>query len=314
MQRKLQAFIENQMKKGGRWVPARLQAGLALLEKLRDKPSLEVADHLASRGSSGLESHETFGKNAHDRLGLEPINKNHGRRSSNLQDWGQSLLDILGAEGFAAALPDHQAKIVDDAQLILALPLRSILEQEPLEVRVRGRSAESVIADLLDQADNKGKSGDVAQYLVGAKLRHRFNVDIPALPANKGDRKSRADKEARAGDFEIADAVIEVAVGLPDEKHLAQVAEAIEESDREVWLLTRADRVEVWKVELKKYLGIETRRVVVTSVEVFVGQNISELGKFTSKGKEENLNALFEIYNTHWIATVGTPGIRVVIK
>ncbi len=307
-------FAQKHMRKGSHFVAARLQTALALLEKLREKSSLNLDDHLASKGSSGLESHEAFGALAHNRLNLEAINKNHGRRSSSLQDWGQKLLDILKTADFADSPSETQSHLIDLAQGSIAAHLRNILEQEPLEVRVRGRSAEAIIQDVLKQAEDKGKSGDVAQYLVGAKLVLRFNRDIPVYPANKADRKSRSDRKARLGDFEIENAVIEVAVGLPDEKHVSQVAEVLEDGDSEVWLLTRADRVPTWKIELSSTDGIDVKRVVVTSVEGFVGQNISELGEFSVKGKIAQLNALFDVYNTRWISDVGTPGIRIVTK
>lgn len=171
-----------------------------------------------------------------------------------------------------------------------------------------------IIHDVLKQAEEKGKSGDVAQYLVGAKLALRFKRDVPVFPANKADRKSRSDREARLGDFELENAVIEVAVGLPDDKHISQVGEALEVSDAEVWLLTRADRVATWKNELSDSDGVDIRRVVVTSVEAFVGQNVTELGEFSAKGKLAQLQALFDLYNTRWISQVGTPGIRIVMK
>lgn len=314
MKTKLDAFLKKHMGKDGRPVPARLQAALALLEKIRDDPSLDLVDHLASKGSSGLESHETFGKRVHDRLQLEPLNKNHGRRSSSLQDWGQELLDILKSEKFSAISATAQGKLIDFCQQVFAEILRGILEQDPLEVHVRGRSAEAIVRDVLKQAEEKGKAGDVAQYLVGAKLTLRFGRDIPVHPANKGDRKSRSDQEARAGDFEIENAVIEVAIGLPDDAHTSKVVEALEDSECEVWILTRADRVAMWKSELEDLLGLNMRRVVVTSVEAFVGQNVTELGEFSSKGKAVKLGELFEIYNTRWIDKVGSPGIRIVIK
>jgi hypothetical protein len=310
----IDSFVHENMKKGNHFVAARLQTALALLERLRERPSLNLDDHLASKGSSGLESHETFGDSALARLKLEPINKNHGRRSSSLQDWGQQLLDILKAAGFSKASHEAQSRLIDLAQNAFAAPLRDILEQEPLEARSRGRSAEAVIHDILKQADDKGKSGDVAQYLVGAKLSLRFKQELPVFPANKADRKSRSDRDARLGDFELKNAVIEVAVGLPDDKHIAQIAEALENSDSEVWLLTRADRVATWKNELSDSDGVDNRRVVVTSVEAFVGQNITELGEFSAKGKVTQLELLFELYNTRWISQVGTPGIRIVMK
>lgn len=311
---KPEEFLKEHLTKGGRYVPARLQAALALLEKLRECPSLDLVTHLASKGSSGLEAHETWGSNAHQRFGLEPINKNHGRRSSNLQDWGQGLLDALRTEGFEGAASERRAQMIHATQVKIAAILRGILDEEPLECRVRGRSAEAVIAEVLRQADEKGKAGDVAQYLVGAKLMLRLNIDVPVHQANKGDRKSRSDRGAREGDFEIGNAVIEVALGLPDEKHLAQIAEALQNGDTEVWLLTRADRAQTWKTELQKLEDVDIRRVVVHSVEAFVGQNVTELGAFSAKGKAFQLETLFKLYNERWVDKVGTPGIKIVVK
>lgn len=307
-------FITLHMRKAKRLVPARLQSALALLEKLRDHPSLKLEDHLAARGSSGLQSHETFGDRAHQRFELEPVNRNHGRRSSNLQDWGKSLLDILGGAGFSDLAPGPRGKLIEDAQRAIVGALRGILDQEPLEARVKGRSAEAAIGDLLRQAEGKGKIGEVAQYLVGAKLALRFERDIPVHPANKADRKSRGDQQARLGDFKIGNAVIEVAAGLPDEKHLSQLVAALQDSDVEAWLLTRADRVETWRREVDGRRDIDGRRVVVASIESFVGQNISELGGFSASGKADRLRALFELYNERWVGAVGTPGIRIIVK
>jgi hypothetical protein len=309
-----EAFLKTQMKKGDRFVPARLQAALALLERLRDFPALALDKHLSQSGSAGLQGHETYGARALQRLQLQPINKNHGRRSSNLSAWGQELLDAVGGLDFGNANAKVRGQIVDQVQGIFAAPLRTIIEEDPLEVHLRGRTAEAVISDLLLAAEEKGKSGDVAQYLVGAKLALRFKREIPVHPANKSDRTSHVDPTPRLGDFEIENAVIEVAVGLPDDKHLHQIAEILDKSDAEVWLLTRADRVPTWKNELEAAEGVETKRVVVTSVEAFVGQNITELGEFSAKGKAEQLRALFELYNTRWVGDVGTPGIRIVAK
>jgi hypothetical protein len=164
------------------------------------------------------------------------------------------------------------------------------------------------------QAEEKAKSGDVAQYLVGAKLALRFKRDIPIHPANKSDRKSFFDKGAKLGDFEIENAVIEVAIGLPDPKHLEQVAEILDNSDAEVWLLTRADRVGTWRSEIKGADDVDGKRIVVTSVEAFVGQNITELAEFSAKGKATQLASLFDLYNSKWVEQVGTPGIRIVVK
>jgi len=310
----LLAFLDAHAKKGDRFVPGRLQAALALLERLRQHPSLSLSDHLSQSGSAGLQGHETYGDKALERLYLQPINKNHGRRSSNLPGWGQELLDAVATMGFAGATAEVRAHIIDEAQQIFAAPLRAIIEENPLEVRLRDRTAEAIVSEILSAAEEKGKSGDVAQYLVGAKLALRLNRPIPVYPANKSDRTSHFDPAPRLGDFEIENAVIEVAVGLPDDKHLQQIAKIQDKSEAEIWLLTRADRVETWQRELKNTQDVEIKRVVVTSVEAFVGQNITELGQFSAKGKIDQLRALFDLYNTLWIAKVGTPGIRILPK
>lgn len=306
-------FIRGHMCQGGRHIAARIQAAMALLERLRDHPTTDLSDH-KKPNSAGLDSHEKFGDRVHERLELQAINKNHGRRSSNVGGWGQELLDLCANAGFNTAEEGARGAMIDTAQSTLGAILRDILDQEPLEARPKGRSAEAVIRELLKQAEAKGKSGEVAQYLVGAKLQLRLRKEIPNVGYNKGDRKSRSDRQARAGDFEIANSIIEVAVGLPDDKHLAQVAEALEDTDLEVWLLTRHDRVASWRNELEEYEGVDMKRVVVSAIDAFVGQNISEMGDFSARGKAAHLAELFNLYNERWVANVGTPGIRVILK
>lgn len=309
----LDAFIKGFMRQGERHIPARLEAALAFLERLREEPLLQFKSHVTNSGAS-LISHETFGKRAHIRFELDKINENYGRRSNNLNEWGPKLLDTLREAGFESLTESQRDALISEAQKQMVQHIRSILEQEPLEARLKGRSAEAVIRDILKQAEAKGKTGDVAQYLVGAKLNLRLNREIPVVGSNLGDRRSRGDAQARTGDFEIENTTIEVAVGLPDEKHLAQVVEALEDTDLEVWLLTRHDRVASWQHELQEFEGVDAKRVVVTSVESFVGQNISEMGGFSVKGKASQLQALFKLYNDRWIAQVGTPGIRIIVK
>ena len=310
-------FIETFMRKGAKsaqLTPARLQAALALLERVRKHRSCNLNDHLASKGSSGLEAHETYGGIAIVRFKLEALNKNHGRRSSNLQDWGQQLLDFLVSAGFEQLSESKQSQLIDAAQQPFALAMHRLIEQDPLQARIRGRSAVAVVREILDQAEEKGRAGDVAQYLVGAKLMLRLGVEIPVHPANKGDRKSRSDSAPRLGDYEVGDAIIEVALGLPDDKHIRQVEDALDDPNKEVWLLTKSERVESWVKELGHIEPMALRRVVIDSVEGFVGQNIAELSGFQGKSKSVKLKELFDLYNDRWIGQVGFYGIRILIS
>lgn len=306
-------FLENHMKKSGHFVSARLQTAMALLERLREHPSLDLRDHL-TRAAVSLKSHETYGQRVHGRMNLEPVNKNHGRRSSNLHEWGQALLDAAGESHFQELGREARDRLINAAQERLAEPLRRFLGQEPLVAGLHGRTAEAVVSDLLLRAAERGKSGDVAQYLVGAKLALRFGEKFAVHRANQGDRKCRSDPAPRLGDFEIEDAVIEVAVGAPDPKHIDQIGKFLEGSDKGCWLLTRPDHTPAWKRDLQEALKEDMKRVVVTSVEAFVGQNITEMGEFSAKGKATKLEALFDLYNARWVESVGTPGIRIIIK
>ena len=53
---------------------------------------------------------------------------------------------------------------------------------------------------------------------------------------------------------------------------------------------------------------------MVAAVESFVGQNITEMGEFSARGRAARLQELFRLYNERWIAQVGTPGMRIVMR
>ena len=303
-------FVADSMTKGGRPVPGRLQTALALLERLVECPSPSLADHLAESRQSLL-SHETFGNRATERLGLGKLNKNHGRRSSNIQDWGQRLIDLAVQGGFTGKNPEPARNL----QALLAATLTQVAHSDPLSVRVRGRTAQATVADILDQAQERGQAGLVGQYLVGAKLQLRFpERKIPVHTYNKGDRRSNSDLAARLADFQIAEAAIEVALGTPDAKHIDQVRDILDRDDTEVWLLVRQFRLESWRKELEVAIDGSDQRVVVAAIEAFVGQNITELGEFSAQGKSGQLKRLIETYNDVWAAQHAQPSLRIVIK
>lgn len=311
----LDLFCKQHFFQGRKWIPGRLQASLALLERLREFPVLQLEAHLAESGQS-LEGHEKYGNSVLTRFALEALNKNHGRRSSNLRAWGQGLLELLADEDFVVADSTGQAAIIESMQRHISEKLRTITDREPLSVRIKNRTAESVIADILNQADIKGKAAEVSQYLVGAKLLLKFPhkaSQIAVLGSNKGDRKSWMDDKARRGDFDLGELIFEVTTAAPDAKHLDQVAHALEDRDVEMWLLVRAKRQQFWLEELIE-ANIDRDRVTVTSIELFVAQNITELGELSMAGKIEKLQQLFQIYNETWVAAVGSDGIRIVAK
>lgn len=310
----LEEFFLDYMHQGEQLVPARLRSALALLERLRDIPDLTLAAHLISKYAASCRSEEQYGEQARSRYRLQPLNQPYGRCSSKLLEWGQPLLDLLRSRGFEDRSHADQHRLIDEFQRVFADRLQAALEVDPIAVVIRGRSAPAVIADVLVQAGLKGKAGDVAQYLVGAMLELRLDIELPIAPANnKADRTSRAATHGRFGDFEIGDTVLEVALEMPSEEDIEQIWQVLEESDKEVWLLTDVERVDMWSRELR-LADLDGGRVVVASVAAFVGQNISEMGGFGRAGKSDRLADLFRRYNDRWNARVGTPGARIQAK
>jgi hypothetical protein len=112
----------------------------------------------------------------------------------------------------------------------------------------------------------------------------------------------------------ILSCVFVIDLKLPTEDHLKKVGEILKQRNTEIWLLTREDRVAIWKIEISKRFGKQVSRIVVTSVESFVGQNISELAGFLSSGKIERFKELVELYNSKWVETVGSANIRISLE
>jgi hypothetical protein len=315
MPSELDAFVQSRLAMNGNLVPGRLQSAIALLERLRSLPDLRLDPHLTEGGQS-LVSHEQFGNSAHTRLGIEAINKNHGRRSSFLSEWGQDFLDLLERRQFDALDEPSRARLIGEMQDGIAVYLRQMLDREPISVRTRNRTAESVVADVMCQAAERQVSGQVAQYLVGAKLLLRFPLKADLIipqPSNVADRQSRTDPNQRRGDFDLGECVFEIAMGMPDQKHISQVIEVAEEADTECWLIVSESRLGSWKTELES-AEVPRQRVVVASIELFVGQNISELGDLSVAGKCAQLVRLFDIYNEKWASPFGPPGTKIIIK
>ncbi len=300
------------MNDGERVVPARLQAAMALLEKLRTDPALDLAEHMSGEGSTGLKSHETFGKAACDRFNIEPPNKTHGRRSSEIRRWGPSILDALHAAGFENADAGKRESMLDAAQSVVADRLRSYTESEPIAVRCRNKSVASIVADIIRQAEEKRKAGEVAQYLVGAKLEARFpDIDLKRR-ANAGDGDWSRNENAALGDFQIGTTVIEIAVGMPDEKHINQAAKILSSGTFEAWLIVRSDRRDAWIRELIE-AEVDLNRVSVLGINEFIGQNLGEMGRLDRSQSLTEFRKVIDAYNDQWVACFASTLIRITL-
>ncbi len=192
-------------------------------------------------------------------------------------------------------------------QLAASHRLTTINEDKPLIARYSKGTSVAVIADLLDQAQVKKRAKDVAEYLVGAKLELRFgngavkpkHVNAPSL--------------GQLADFRLGNTAIEVTtMERPDKSHLDQVSDILADTGLQVWLLTRMRDREKWQNGVDVIFGSAAARIVVADIETFVGQNVSEIGKFNSEEVKRTLARLFARYEEAWLPKFGGGGLRIV--
>lgn len=179
---------------------------------------------------------------------------------------------------------------------------------------LRSMTAETVITHLLEAARKKGVDIQVGCGLLWACLELGFGRDLRIGGRKSTEGRSTLDGRTATGTFRVGRALFKVVLALPDDKHISKIVDALEDSKFEVWLLARSDRAAIWRNEVDRCEGIDPSRVVVTSVDAFVGQNVAELGEFSAQGELAAWQKLFDLYNSRWVAQVGTPGIRIVIK
>ncbi len=170
-----------------------------------------------------------------------------------------------------------------------------------LESELRRRSVEATLHDLLLAAGGLGCCAELARGLVCAVLAQIFKREIFA-------------SSTLPEEFHVNDAVIKVVVDPLNHRHYEELKQRVASSKKEVWLLTCNDLTIGWRDAVGGNTEIQRGRVVVRSIESFVGQNIMELAGFSAAGKVSQLKELFDLYNNRWIAKVGTPGIRVIVK
>ena len=173
------------------------------------------------------------------------------------------------------------------------------------------RTAEAAIRELLERAEPKGRLEEVAHAVVGAALELCRGPKLKSTGCKQSGGESGSDASVAAADLRIGDTAFVVIAGMPDEEHLNQIADALQDAELEVWVITCENRAASWRNELAHCDGVDLSRVVVTSVESFVGQTLSELGAFSSRGNWIKLANLVRIYNDRWVAHGEAPKIRI---
>lgn len=200
-----------------------------------------------------------------------------------------SLLEALSVAGLDGLSPKNRDVELKEMQLFLVEKARETFNAEKLSFEYSlATTSRELIAAILESAAKRQKSGDVGEYLVGAKLALRFpNYDIRNSAASAADEQTD-----ERGDFEINDCVFHVTVA-PNTGHYDKCRANLADGFR-VFLLV-PDRI---LAGTRQNADLATSgRVSVESIESFVSQNIEELSEFSSDKVSQNMRALLEKYN-----------------
>jgi hypothetical protein len=177
-----------------------------------------------------------------------------------------------------------------------------------LVINAHGESAQSIFIELIRQASSSKDANCVALGVVGASLCLGLQYSSRLLAYT--ETIEFIDLKLITG-FRLNNCLFLVEIGRPSVETLEKIRETLKLRGLEVWLLTREDRVASWKNEISNLFGKRVGRFVVTSVESFVGQSITELASFSASAKIERITELVDLYNHRWADAVGAPSIQI---
>lgn len=267
-----------------------IAGGLILLENLREDFNLDVSAHKAS-GSDQL-------KNA-TVAGVQRILARHGEKRTLVKEGGRTnrglmknlaeLLRALSAGGMLNLPEAERESAIDAMQAFLVEKARETLNAPKLSFDYRsGMTSGEIINAILGAAKEKGKAGEVAEYLVGAKLALRF----PGHEIRNSAASAADEQTAEHGDFQINDTVFHVTVS-PNKQHYDKCARNLSDGLR-AFLLVPDKEIGVTR-------GIAATQVdggvSVKGIESFVSQNIEEMAEFAGERIPAGISDLLGKYN-----------------
>jgi hypothetical protein len=273
--------------------PARgtIAAALVVLEHLKEDFVLNLDSHRAKgqgqiRGVSGSATAKILAE--------------FGETRHFLREGGRTNRGTPGAIGsMLDCIKQMKIDVLEEQERILALrALQGMLVEKVREFHSRQRlkfvfdprkTTRQTVHDILVAAQEGGKLGAVAQYLVGAKLQLRF----PEIKVTN-DSYSTADVQlGRKGDFLIEDTAFHVTVApMPA---VYDKCRSNLDSGYRVYLLVPDDLV-MGARQIAE--GTAKGKVAVESIESFVGQNLEELSMFSQKDLQVEFLKLLQTYNS----------------
>jgi hypothetical protein len=264
---------------------------LVVLERLKTDFDLDLGHHTAKggaqiRGVSGPRVKSilrAFGE-------TRPFLSEGGRTNRGLPNDIGAMLAALASTPLVDVDVSARDRLLQGLQGFLVDQVRAFHQRERIPCEFSDqKTARRIVNEILQAARTEQKSGQVAQYLVGAKLHLRLSPEIDVT----NDSYSTADAPSnRPGDFLIGDTVLHVTMtpALPlFEKCRANLADGYR-----VLILVPEDAVVGARQNAE---GVGEGRISVEAIESFIGQNLDEMSGFSKAGVKETLRELLQTYN-----------------
>lgn len=283
-----------------------IAGGLVILENLRSEFTLDLERHKAAgsdqlRNATGPNVRNILTRFGESRLLL----REGGRTNRGLMHNLAPLLAGLAGTDLEQRSEAERLVAIDAMQSFLVERAKDIFNADWISFDYSpGVSSREIVGKILSAAHDKRKVGEVAEYLVGAKLALRFPAyHIRNSAASAADRQTE-----EQGDFQINDSVFHVTVA-PNRGHYDKCKTNLANGLR-VFLLVPDEVL----AETRQNVDLEIGRgVSVLSLESFVAQNIEELAEFSGGRVAQNLKALLEKYNERVAAVETDLSLRITI-
>lgn len=283
-----------------------IAGGLVILENLRSEFTLDIERHKAAgsdqlRNATGPNVRNILSRFGENRILL----REGGRTNRGLMHNLAPLLTSLASSDIVQLNEADLTVAIDAMQEFLVERAKDIFNADWISFDYNSSvSSMEVVERILAAARERHKAGEVAEYLVGAKLALRF----PSYEVRNSAASSADVQTVEHGDFQINDSVFHVTVA-PNRGHYDKCKNNLANGLR-VFLLVPEERL----IGARQNVEIEVGHgVSVLSIASFVSQNIEELGEFAVDRVAQSLKDLLEKYNERVAAVETDLSLRITI-
>jgi hypothetical protein len=269
-----------------------LAGALVVLDRLQSDYSLDMEAHTAEGGAQIIGLGRTRTSQILARFGeSRPFLEEGGRTNRGTPRNIRSLLDALASLNLdALPQPQRNVILVEMQRWLVVEKVSEYFNRERVTFDfIAEQTAWQTAHDILAAAKMVGKEGQVAQYLVGAKLALRF----PDAQVRNDSYSTSDAQSGLPGDFVLGSTVFHVTVS-PMPAHYDK-CKANVQAGYDVYLLV-PDRLMVGARQNTE--GLLPGRISVQSIEAFVSQNLEELSCFARPQRKAGFRTLLETYNS----------------